>query len=40
MGHYVLKHLWTGIAFSIAITFLGSWIATIVVIQRVWIRAL
>lgn len=27
MGHYVLKHLWQGIAFSIAITFLGFWIA-------------
>ncbi|MEA2413727.1 MAG: endopeptidase [Thermoanaerobaculia bacterium] len=27
MGHYVLKHLWKGIAFTIAITFLGFFIA-------------
>lgn len=27
MGHYVLKHLWQGIAFGIAISFLGFWIA-------------
>jgi len=27
MGHYVLKHLWKGIAFGIAISFLGFWIA-------------
>ncbi|MEA2336313.1 MAG: endopeptidase, partial [Thermoanaerobaculia bacterium] len=27
MGHYVLKHLWQGIAFSIAISFVGFWIA-------------
>ncbi|HEV7425004.1 MAG TPA: M48 family metallopeptidase [Thermoanaerobaculia bacterium] len=27
MGHYVLKHLWKGIAFTIAITFLGFLIA-------------
>jgi len=27
MGHYVLKHLWKGIAFAIAVTFLGFFIA-------------
>ena len=27
MGHYVLKHLWQGIAFGVAISFLGFWIA-------------
>ena len=27
MGHYVLKHLWQGIAFGIAISFLGFYIA-------------
>jgi len=27
MGHYVLKHLWKGIAFTIAITFFGFFIA-------------
>jgi STE24 endopeptidase len=27
MGHYVLKHLWKGIAFTIAMTFLGFFIA-------------
>ncbi|MEA2238672.1 MAG: endopeptidase [Thermoanaerobaculia bacterium] len=27
MGHYVLKHLWKGIAFGVAISFLGFWIA-------------
>jgi len=27
MGHYVLKHLWQGMAFGIAISFLGFWIA-------------
>jgi Zn-dependent protease with chaperone function len=27
MGHYVLNHLWKGIAFTIAITFLGFFIA-------------
>jgi Zn-dependent protease with chaperone function len=26
MGHYVLKHLWKGIAFSIAVTFFVFWI--------------
>lgn len=27
MGHYVLKHLWQGMAFGITISFLGFWIA-------------
>jgi Zn-dependent protease with chaperone function len=27
MGHYVLKHLWQGMAFGIAISLLGFWIA-------------
>jgi Zn-dependent protease with chaperone function len=27
MGHYVLKHLWQGMAFGIAISFLAFWIA-------------
>src|SRR5207302_8239643 len=27
MGHYVLKHLWKGMAFGIGISFLGFWIA-------------
>ncbi|HEX7679223.1 MAG TPA: M48 family metallopeptidase [Thermoanaerobaculia bacterium] len=27
MGHYVLKHLWQGIAFSVVITFIGFFIA-------------
>jgi STE24 endopeptidase len=27
MGHYVLKHLWQGMAFGVAISFLGFWIA-------------
>jgi Zn-dependent protease with chaperone function len=31
MGHYVLKHLWKGMAFGIGISFLGFWIA-----QRVY----
>ncbi|HEX3067674.1 MAG TPA: M48 family metallopeptidase [Thermoanaerobaculia bacterium] len=27
MGHYVLNHLWWGMAFGVAISFLGFWIA-------------
>jgi STE24 endopeptidase len=26
MGHYVMRHLWTGIAFSVLVSFFGFWI--------------
>ena len=29
MGHYVMKHLWTGIAFSIAVSFFVFWLGQI-----------
>jgi len=35
MGHYILKHLWLGIAFSVALSFFGFWIG-----QRLYERGL